>query len=44
MVQTPNGFCLEGMVDSTKPSLASFEVQCEKGSNQDLDLNENIDR
>ena len=26
-----------------KPSLASFEVQCEKESNQEIYLNENID-
>ena len=32
------------MVDSTKPSLASFEVHCEKESIQDIDLNECIDK
>ena len=42
IVQTPNGFSSEGMVDSTKPSLASFEVQCEKESNQDINLNVHI--
>ena len=31
------------MVDFTKPSLASFEVQWKKDSNQDIYLNEHID-
>ena len=42
-VQNPNGFSSEGMVDSRKPSLAIFEVQCEKESSEDIDLNEHID-
>ena len=32
------------MVDSTKPSLLCFKVQCEKDSNGDIYLNEHIDR
>ena len=44
IVQTPNGFSSKDMVDSTKTSLASFEVQCEKKSNQDIYLNDHIDK